>query len=75
MLSKNNFFKCFLIIILAFFISLGILAYKEEVEREISLIFSRIRFPRIEFPEKDNLIFLELFEDMKERFVSNKIDF
>ena len=36
MLSKNNFFKCFLIIILAFFMSVGILAYKEEVEREIN---------------------------------------
>ncbi len=75
MLSKNNFFKCFLIIILAFFMSLGILAYKEEVEREISFIFSRIRFPKIEFPEKDESIFLELFEDTKEKFISNNIDF
>jgi len=75
MLFKNNFFRCFLIIILAFFISLGILAYKEEMEREISLISSRIRFPKIEFPEKDCPIFLELFEDMKARFIYNKTDF
>lgn len=75
MLSKNNFFRCFLIIILAFFISLGILAYKEEVEREISLISSRIRFPKIEFPEKDDSIFLELLEDVKARFIYNKTDF
>ena len=75
MLSKNNFFRCFLIIILAFFISLGILAYKEEVEREISFISSRIRFPKIEFPEKDEPVFLELFEDIEEEFISSKTDF
>ena len=61
MLSKNNFFKCFLIIILAFFVSLGILAYKEEIERDISLISLSIRFPKIEFPEKDDPISLESF--------------
>ena len=55
--------------------SLGILAYKEEVEKEISFIFLRIRFPEIEFPEKDDPTFLELFEDMKEKFISNKTDF
>lgn len=75
MLSKNNFFRCFLIIILAFFISLGILDYKEEVEREISLIFLGIRFLKVEFPEKDNPVFLKLFEDIGEEFISSKTDF
>jgi len=75
MLSNNNFFKCFLIIILAFFISLGILAYEEKAEREISFIFSGIEFSNIELPEKDESVFLELFEDIGEKFISSKTDF
>ena len=55
--------------------SLGILAYKEEVEREISFIFSRIKFPKIEFPERDDSVFLRLFEDIEEEFVYSKTDF
>ncbi len=75
MLSKNNYFKCFLIIILAFFISLGILAYKEKIEKEISFIFSEIEFLKIEFPEKDDSLFLKLFEDIEKEFISNNTDF
>ena len=75
MLSKNNFFRCFLIVVSAFFISLGILAYEQKVEEDISFIFSRIEFPKIEFPEEGDPVFLELFEDMKARFILNKIDF
>jgi len=55
--------------------SLGILAYKEEIEREISFISSRIRFPKIEFPEKDESVFLKLFEDIEKEFISSKTDF
>ena len=45
------------------------------MEREISSIFSRIRFPKVEFPEKDEPVFLKLFEDIEEEFVSSKTDF
>ncbi len=74
-MSFKNIFKCFLIIILAFFISLGILVYEQVLEKEISFIFSGIEFPEMEFPEQDDSIFLELFEDIGEEFVSNKTDF
>ncbi len=75
MLSNNNFFKCFLIIILTFFISLGLLAYEQEVEKDIFFIFSGIEFSKIEFPEKDDPVFLKLFEDIGEEFISSNTDF
>jgi len=75
MLSKNNFFKCFLIIILASFVGAGILVYEQEVEKDISLIFLGAEFPNIEFPEKDEPVFLKLFEDIGEEFISDNIDF
>ena len=75
MLSKNNFFKCFLIIILASFVGAGILVYEQEVEKEISLVFLGVEFPNIEFPEKDDQAFLKLFEDIGEEFISDNIDF
>jgi len=75
MLSKGDFFKYPLIIILAFFIGAGFLVYEQEVEKEISFIFSEIRFPEIEFPKKDDPAFLKLFEDIGEEFISKNVDF
>ncbi len=55
--------------------SWGILAYKEEIEKDIFLISLGIKFPDIEFPEKDNPVLLKLFEDIGKEFVSSKTDF
>jgi len=71
----KKIFTYFLIIILALFAGAGILVCEQRAEEEISFIFSGIEFLDIEFPEEDDIVFLELFEDMKKRFISNKVDF
>ncbi|MBU3942965.1 L,D-transpeptidase family protein [Patescibacteria group bacterium] len=63
----------------AFFVSAGIFVYEQKFEKDILFIYSKIKFSDIELLKKalkkDEPVFLESFEDIGRKNITNKTDF